>query len=302
MSTRVEVVLPAASSADGALVFAAFREVEATMNEWRADSPIGQVNARAGEGSVVVPRDVLALVKRSLEIGALTGGAFDVTWAALWGIWDFRPGAPPVVPKPETIAEKLPLIDYRLVKLDEQASTIELPRRGMKLGLGGIAKGYALDRAVAALRERKVGSFLISGGGQVYAGGRRGDRRWRIGIRDPRGEPDDYVASLEVEDVSLSTSGDYEHFFEAGGVRYHHILDPRTGQPTRKARSATVISPDAALADALSTALMVLGPKEGIELVQRLDNVDAVIIDAAGDIVATPRARALLRLRSPLQR
>jgi thiamine biosynthesis lipoprotein len=227
------------------------------------------------------------VIRRGVEIGELTGGAFDVTWAALWGLWDFR-AAEPRVPPADEVARRARLVDYRRVELDEAAGTVRLPEAGMAIGLGGIAKGYALERAAAALRARGLESFLLVSGGQVYAAGDRAGRgAWRVGIRDPRGGPEDLFARLELRDASASTSGDYESFFLADGVRYHHILDPRTGRPARGLRSATVVSGDPVLADALSTGIFVMGPEAGLALAERLPDVEAVLIDDDGRVLVT---------------
>ena len=262
MATTFVVELPdqpgAAEAAEE--VFAIFRRIDAEMSEWKPTSPLSAVNRQAGGAAAPVPAELRALLHRGVEIGELTGGAFDVTWAALWGLWDFK-AAEPRVPEAAEIARRVALIDYRQVEIDDAAGTVRLPRAGMKIGLGGIAKGYALERAAAVLDARGVGSYLLLAGGQVFARGRKGDRPWRVGIRDPRGGPDDSFASLDLTDASASTSGDYESYFMLDGVRYHHILDPRTGMPARGLESATVIAADPTLADALSTALMVLGPR-----------------------------------------
>ena len=286
MATTFVVELPdrpgAAEAAEE--VFAVFRRIDAEMSEWKPTSPLSAVNRQAGGAAAPVPAELRALLHRGVEIGELTGGAFDVTWAALWGLWDFK-AAEPRVPEAAEIARRVALIDYRQVEIDDAAGTVRLPRAGMKIGLGGIAKGYALDRAAAVLDARGVGSYLLLAGGQVFARGRKGDRPWRVGIRDPRGGPDDSFASLDLTDASASTSGDYESYFMLDGVRYHHILDPRTGMPARGLESATVIAADATLADALSTALMVLGPERGLALAERTPGVEAVLVDAerAGD-------------------
>ncbi len=297
MSTRVVVQLPEGQEASAARVVEIFREVEALANEWRPSSPVGRINAAAGGTSVRVPVELADLVVRGVELGEQTNGAFDITWAALWGLWDFQ--APvPERPDPAEVAARLSLIDYRAVGIE--ADSISLSRTGMVMGLGGIAKGHALDRAADALRRSGVSDFVISAGGQVYAGGRHGDRPWRVGIRDPRGTPDDFFALVEVQNASVSTSGDYERFFVLDGVRYHHVLDPRTGQPARGVRSATVVSSDATLADALSTAIMVLGVEEGMALLTTLEGVEGVVVDAAGDVhVSTGLAGQLVRVHPP---
>jgi thiamine biosynthesis lipoprotein len=279
MAAPIEVLVPAGHGRNAAaIVFDVFREVDARMSEWKETSPLSAVNRAAGRAPQPVPQDLRRLLRRGIELGELTDGAFDVTWAALWGVWDFR-AATPALPEDGTIAARLSLIDFRRVEIDDDAGTVFLPLPGMTLGLGGIAKGHALDLAAAALRERGVESFLLSAAGQMMLGGRRGERPWRVGIRDPRGAPDDYFARLALTDVSVSTSGDYERSFVLDGVRYHHILDPRTGRPARGVRSATVVSADATLADALSTALVILGVERAVSLVESMDAVEAVLVD-----------------------
>ncbi len=300
MATTVRAVLPAGPRAqeDAETVFDVFDLVDERMSEWKASSPLSDVNRHAGDGPVAVPEDLRQVLHRGIEIGKLTDGAFDITWAALWGLWNFR--APePHVPDPEEIARRVKLIDYRKVEIDDRAGTVRLPEKGMKLGLGGIAKGYALSRAAETLRDRGLESFMILGGGQVLAAGERregGGRPWRVGIRDPRGGPEDYFAVLDVVDQSVSTSGDYERYFLVDGVRYHHILDPRTGWPSKGLRSVTVISPDAVLADGLSTGIMVMGPEKGLALAERLEHVEAVLVDDHGKVEMTSGLRGRLKM------
>jgi thiamine biosynthesis lipoprotein len=191
------------------------------------------------------------------------------------------------------------LIDYTLVNLDPEDEMVWLHEKGMLLGLGGIAKGYALDRAGEVLREAGFSSFLLQAGGQVLMEGRRGDRHWRVGIRDPRGGPDDYFATLDAENVSVSTSGDYESYFILDGRRYHHILDPHTGWPAEGIRSVTIVAADATLADALSTAVFVLGPEVGMDVVEGLTGVEAVIVDAAGEVHTTEGVRERITVHHP---
>jgi thiamine biosynthesis lipoprotein len=301
MASHFTVLLPAKHLDTAEVVFEIFRDVDARMNEWRPDSPLSEINAGAGEEPVAVSDDLRALLRRGLEIGALTDGAFDVTWAALWGLWDFK-AATPRVPDAAEVTRRSALVDYRRVRIDNTAGTVRLLQPGMILGLGGIAKGYALDLAARALRERGVESFLISGGGQMMAGGMRDGRPWRIGIRDPRGAADDYFAYIDVVDASTSTSGDYESFFVVDGVRYHHILDPRTGMPASPPdplRSATVVGADATLADALSTALIVLGKSRALELVEELDGVEAVLVDADARVHVSSGLRGKLHEQHP---
>jgi thiamine biosynthesis lipoprotein len=303
MATTITATLPdrPEAQADADTVFGVFRRVDAEMSEWKPTSPLSAVNREVGKEAVRVPADLRALIRKGIDLGEMTGGAFDITWAALWGLWDFR-SPHPTVPDSAEAARRAALVDYRKVEIDPDAGTVRLAEPGMKIGLGGIAKGYALDVAARTLRDRGVDDFLLLGGGQVYAGGTRNGRPWRVGIRDPRGAPSDFFATLDVSDVSVSTSGDYESYFILNGVRYHHILDPRTGMPSRGLRSATVLSPDATLADALSTAIMVMGPKKGMTLVERLPNVEAVLVDDHGTVlVSSGLENVLVLLHAPIR-
>ncbi len=296
MATRIDVTVPSEQVAATDHVFRAFSDVENSANEWRSGSPLARVNASAGVAPVEVPVAVYDLVKTGLAIGKISNGTFDVSWAAMWGVWDFRTPKPP--PDAAVLAKQVALVGYEQIVLNEEKRTIYLPKKGMKLGVGGIAKGHALNLGANALRNAGVSDFTISAGGQVYAGGVKDGRKWRVGIRDPRGSPQDYFALVEVSDQSVSTSGDYERFFEHDGVRYHHILDPRTGQPARGLRSATVISADATLADALSTAVMVLGRDAGLRLIQSLEEVEAAVVDHNGKVF-TSTGLDLLMVRPP---
>ena len=267
------------SIADSNLILKIFHDVDQAMSEWKSESPLSKVNAAAGGQPVQVPMDVFDAVSRALEIAELTNGAFDPTWAALWPLWDFET---PSLPTEEEVLARLALVDWKHVQLEDQS--IFLAEEGMALGLGGIAKGIALDCAKSALLKRSIKNFMIVVGGQVLASGTNDGDPWRVGIRKPDGAADEFIAILNVTDTCVSTSGDYEKYFEFEGIRYHHIIDPRTGFPATGIRSVTVITPDATLADALSTALFVMGPDRAIQLADNLPDVEAVIIDSAGQM------------------
>jgi thiamine biosynthesis lipoprotein len=298
---ELQVAAPSSDRLDRTALraFAEIDRLEQVLSEWRPDSEISAVNRAAGHEAVHVGPDLLANVREGLWSGRETEGAFDITWAALHGVWDFR-ADPPRVPDPRVIAEKVRLIDYRQVTLDEAAGTVKLAREGMAMGLGGIAKGYALDRAGAILEGEGLADFVLSSGGQVLVSGHRGDRPWRVGIRNPRG--DDYFASFEMtSDGSVGTAGDYERFFLLDGVRYHHIIDtrpgaPARGMPARGVVSATVVASTGLRADAIDTGLFVLGVEKGLALAERL-GLEAVMIDDRMHVFATPGIRGRLHSR-----
>ncbi len=257
---------------DGA--FGEIARVEAALSEWKPGTDVARINAQAGGQAVSVGPDVFDVLRVAQRVSVDSGGSFDVTIGALWGAWDFR-WQDARIPTAAELAERVALINYRWVELDAQARTVRLAREGMKLALGGIAKGYAIDRASASLRGSGYRDHLIEAGGDVYASGRNGKERWRVGIRDPRG--DNLYGSIEIEDEALATSGNYERFFIRDGKRYHHLLDPGTGLPARGLASVTVRASSCMLADAYATAVFVAGPRKGLALAQAREDLAAMI-------------------------
>jgi thiamine biosynthesis lipoprotein len=279
--------------------FGEFDRLDAAMSVWKEGSDVVRLNDAAGGSPVPVSADVRSVLQSARQAGDWTGGAFDVTFAALSGLWKFDHDQDNRIPAPEDVAARLPLVDYAALVLDDPPGTAFLPRKGMRVHLGGIGKGFAVDRVVRMLRARGLTDFTVQSGGDMYVSGRRGDRPWRIGIRDPRGPEGASFAALNVTDAAISTSGDYERFFIQDGRRYHHILDPDTGQPARLSRSVTVVASRALIADALSTGVFVAGPHEGMTLLERLEGVEAVIVTAANDVMVTPGLRGRLALAAP---
>jgi thiamine biosynthesis lipoprotein len=267
------------------------RRIEDLMTDWRP-SPLMKLNEAAGSGPQVVDRELAAIVSRALEMGRLTGGAFDPTYAGVGRLWDFKK-KPPRVPSAEDVARGLESVGYRRVRIDPAASTVDLPK-GMRIGLGGIAKGYAVDRAMETLRERGVEHALVNAGGDLKALGFDGDAPWEVAIKHPR-DRERVIAVLRVANTALVTSGDYERFFEYEGKRYHHILDPRTGYPSTGAMSVTVVAPNAEYADALATALCVMGPESGLPLIESLARVEAILVSMDGRVHASTGLRTSLR-------
>lgn len=274
--------------------------LETVLSEWQPDSEVSAINRAAGTSPVAVGEETFAVVEAGLRISRDTDGAFDLTWAALRGLYLFQPGQERV-PTDAEIAVRLPLVGYRDLILDAERRTVFLRRPGMAIGTGGIAKGYALDRAEAILVSAGFPDFMIFGGGQVQIHGRRGDRMWRVGIQHPR--RDDYIAYFEASDGSISTSGDYEHaFVDDRGTRWHHIIDLRTGRPARSSVQVTVLARRGVEADAYSTACFVMGPARCLEVLPRLPgSPEAVIVDAEMRVHMTPGARERVTFRVPLE-
>jgi FAD:protein FMN transferase len=281
-------------------VFREFDRLEALMTVWSEDSEISRLNRAAGDHAVPVGPDVREVLRVARQVSEWTGGKFDVTFGALSGLWKFDyQDQDNSIPARDAILKRLPLIDYRALVVDEGSGTAFLKKKGMRAHLGGIGKGYAVDRGVAILRERGYHDFMVQAGGDMYVAGRRGDRPWRVGIRDPRGPADKSFAALDLTEGTFSTSGDYERFFMKDGRRYHHILDPALGEPAAGCRSVTIVAESATLTDALTTGVFVLGPTPGMALIERLPHVEGVIVTAANEIVISSGLRSRLMLWAP---
>lgn len=288
MGTRITLTLwtddEAEAARGAAAVFEEFRRVDRLMTSWLEDSDVSRINAAAGARAVKVDPEVMKVIGKAQAVARASGGAFDITVGAFRGLWKFDQDRDGTIPDPAAVRARLPLVGYRGVKVDARRRTVKLARAGMRITLGGVAKGYAVDRAVKLLRARGFADFILQAGGDLYVSGRRGDRRWRVGIRDPRGSSGATFAVAEIEDRTFSTSGDYERSVIKDGVRYHHILDPSTGRPVTRSRSVTVMAEDAFTADAWSTALFVMGADKGMALVEKMPGIEAVFVDADNQV------------------
>jgi thiamine biosynthesis lipoprotein len=280
-------------------VFAEFERLDALMSTWKEGSDVLRLNDAAGKTPVVVSNEVREVLRVSQEVSEWTDGKFDVTFAALSGLWKFDQDIDGRVPDRAEIAARLPLIDYRALTIDDRAGTASLARAGMKVNLGGIGKGYAVDRAVAILRDARLSDFMIQFGGDLFVAGRRGDRPWRVGIQDPRGAPNTLFAAIELTDVAFSTSGDYERFFIRDGRRYHHILDPDTGEPASRSRSVTIMARTATGADGLAKGVFILGGEQGLALIERVPDVEGVIVTADNQVLVSSGLEKRLALLKP---
>ncbi len=266
------------------LAFREIRRIQEMMSTFLPESEVSQINRSAGGSWTSVHPELLTVVREALRYGRLSDGAFDITYKPLSGLWSFEPDSRP--PDPEEVRRILPLINYQAVRIDDQGRIL-LEHPGMAMGLGGIAKGYAVDCAVAVLQEQGITNAIVNAGGDLRVLGRPStDRTWRIGIQDPRNRGE-IIRAVAITQGALATSGDYENYFLYQNRRYHHILDPRTGFPARGCRSVTVIAPTTMMADAMATAVFLMGPEKGMALIQELPDIEGMIIDETGKIITS---------------
>lgn len=263
-----------ASATDAA--YAEMARLSDMMNHYNPDSVVSAINREAGVKPVVVPRELMQVLTRAQMMSERTDGAFDITVGSLKG-WRFSPEHPQM-PDAAAIAAMLPLVNYRDVLLDETKSTAYLRKKGMRIDLGGIAKLYILDAGMNTLKRNRVIHAMINGGGDVEAIGTIRGRPWRIGIRDPL-HPERLYAAVEMQRGFVVSSGDYERYFDRGGRRYHHILDPKTGYPTTGPCAVTLISTDLNGVNGLSSSIMVMGMARGRAMVEGNPGLEGIIFD-----------------------
>jgi len=276
-------------------VLAEIQRVE-DLTSFHKPSGLTALNDHAGKGPFKLEPELFALVELSLKWARETDGAFDPTIGPLSRAWNFS-GGEPRLPDESEIALLLPTVGWNLVKIDPPTRTVDLPLPGRALDLGGIAKGYARDRAYEVLKKYEVRDALVNAGGDILAlGEKERGKPWRIGIQDPR-IPNEVRAVGSLKDKRIATSGDYERFFIGGGRRYHHILDPRTGYPADELCSVTIVRNSGPSADGLSLAVFVLGAEKGLKLIESLPGVEGLLIDAKGGVTMTSGAASMLELR-----
>ena len=282
MGTRITVELfhPDTSVAQQGVdaVIAEMHRIDNNMSPWIETSELARLNRDAAEKPVTVSREFFDLIERSLSFSRMTDGAFDITFASVGFLYDYREG---VRPDDRQRQQAAALINYLNLQLDDTDSSIHYSKPGVRIDLGGIAKGHAVDRSIALLQSLGIGQALVTAGGDSRTVGERWGRPWSIGVRHPD-DADKLVAVIPLQDVAVSTSGDYQRYFDEDGVRYHHIINPDSGDSARGLRSVTIIGPDATTTDALSTSVFVLGLQKGMDLVNRLPGIDAILVDAHG--------------------
>lgn len=279
--------------------FGEIHKLETLLNYFSPESELSSVNAASGVNAVKVSGETLEIVKKAMNIAMASGGAFDPTIAPVIKLWKFSKNpSDSAVPPADEVERALELAGYRKVRINNTASEIFLEEKGMEMDLGGIAKGYAADKAVLAIKSYGIQSALVAIAGDIRGFGvNTSGQPWRVGIQNPRPEPgsekpwEDIFASIQLKDSAISTSGDYQRFFIRDGKRYHHILDPETGFPAESDLiSATVIAPEGYMADGLSTAVFILGAEKGIELLES-KGLGGVLVNAEKKMYLTNNLR-----------
>lgn len=267
---------------------AAFLEVqrlESLMSSYKDSSDISKINAAAGKKQVRVSEEVVEVIENAKKISDMTDGAFDITVGVLGKAWRFTNDdkGEPIPPAKQVVEQLLPFIDYRQTTLDKDLRTVKLNKEGMMLNLGGIAKGYIVGKAVDAIKRKGIKKGIVHAGGDMFVFRDDEDTGWKIGIKHPR-KKDKILGTITISNGAISTSGDYERFFIKDGVRYHHILDPKTGFPASRTQAVTIVAKDPVMADALSTAVFIMGSEKGMVLIERLSDVEGLIVDSDGSI------------------
>jgi len=278
---------------------AEIRRLEELLSTWIPTSELSRVNAAAGREPVTVSPETLMVLKSSLEIGRLTNGGFNIAIGPAVEAWGVAGQGR--IPDESELTRLRPLMDVAHIRLDEGAGTVLLTQAGMRVDVGGIGKGFAADLAVAVMQAAGATAGVVALSGDIKTFGRLPNgTRFSFGIRHPR-QVDVLLARVELENEAISTAGDYEKVFERDGIRYHHILDPRTLQPARECQSVTVIAKKGVVADGLDTGIFVMGPERGMELAERLPDVEAVIVDRDGNIGVSSGLKGRIKIieRSP---
>ncbi|MCX6349839.1 MAG: FAD:protein FMN transferase [Candidatus Aureabacteria bacterium] len=292
LGTVITVEIAGATPAvlDG--VFAEAAALEKKFSVYLPESEVSLLNRRAGSEAVAVSDEMWEILSRSREVSRMTRGAFDITVGPLMRAWGFFPKREGRVPSPEEIAEARARVGWEKVILDPSARTVRFSQPGVEIDLGGVAPGYVVDRMIAVLRARGIKSAMVNAGGEIYCLGERpGGGKWRIGVEHPRREGD-LLGVLELEDRAVSTSGDYRNYFIRSQKRYSHIMDPRTGRPALTGVvESTAAAPDCLTADALATALFVLGAEEGMEVIREQPELGGIVVTQKGEefsVTASP--------------
>ncbi len=252
--------------------------IDRLMSPHKPDSELSRINRNAEHMAVPVCDEMMMLFKRASHFSTLSKGAFDITYASVGRLFDYRQRIRPGI---EQLQQARLAVGYKNFLLDEYTQTVRFGKPGMCIDLGGFAKGHAVDNATEILARYGIGHANVSAGGDSRVMGDKRGRPWMIGVRDPRRE-DRIVALLPLVDTSISTSGDYERYFDEEGVRFHHLIDPLTGKSPDTVRSVTILASDGLTTEAFSKIVFVLGIEQGLKLVEAQHGIDAIIVDTAG--------------------
>lgn len=262
-------------------VFEEIQRIELLTSKFNLKSEVTKINQRAGDNAFAVGNEVYELIRKSIYYSQLTEGAFDITVGAIQDLWDFE-NEKNVIPSSESLSRLLPLVNFRNVLLGKD-NHVNLIKSGIKLDLGGVAKGYAVDRGIEILRKKNIHNAILNGGGDLKCIGEKSPGSpWKIGVRHPRKQAS-VIASLEGKDIAIATSGDYQNYFITDSVRYHHLLDPVTGRPAQGLQSVTIISKDTILADAMATAVFIMGPEKGLKFIESQKQLEGFLINSDGE-------------------
>lgn len=284
MGTAIRVELWCEDAARGEAatceVMAEMHRIDRTMSPHKADSELSIINRDASRAPVPLSNEMFLLLVQAQRFSQFSQGAFDITYASAGCLYDYREG---VAPGAAALEQARAAIGWKHLELDARMRSVRFARPGMRIDLGGFAKGHAVDNAAAILARHGIRHAHVAAGGDSRVIGDKRGRPWTIGVRDPRRD-NGLAALLPLVDTAISTSGDYERFFEKNGVRHHHIVDPATGASPSAVRSVTVLAPDGLTCEALSKTVFVLGVQRGMDLVESLGGVDAIVVDAAGNL------------------
>jgi len=289
MGTVIEITLIAddeeAANKASLQAFQEIKRIETLMSPWLDSSDVTRINRSAGKERVKVSPETFEVIKKAQEISELSEGGFDITVGPLTELWrEARKKTIP--PSIEEVKEKLGLVNFKNIETDQDGKVF-LKNKDMAIDLGGIAKGYAVDRAFELLKSLGYKNLIVNAGGDLRVGGTKNKQPWSIGIQNPR-EFQKILARISVSDTAIATSGDYEKFFIYEGKRYHHIFNPKDGFPTDDCQSVTILCKEGMIADALATAVFVLGRGKGYSLCQKFEGVDCIIVDKEGKIIFSP--------------
>ncbi|MFH1015361.1 MAG: FAD:protein FMN transferase [Nitrospirota bacterium] len=305
--------------------FSEIEKIDKLVNFFSDKSEVSEINKNAGQKPVTVSHEIFDVLERAIYASEKTDGAFDVTIGPEISLWDFHNK---IKPEDKAIKKRLPLVNYTALILNKEIPSVYLKKKGMLIDLGGIAKGYAGDKAVEVMKKNGIKSGLVSIAGDIKTFGIKPDGKpWKIGIRNPRAIPpnpplvkgvypplaapkatrgeggfsDEIMATIEMTDMAISTSGDYERYFIVDEKRYHHILNPKTGYPAEECRSVSIIAKDGSVTDPFSTGIFILGAEKGIKLLEEM-GIDGIIMDKNGKIHTTPNLRGKLEIIGDSQR